>query len=52
MPKRLTTNEEIIFSKKDLQDVQIPHDNALVIHTTIAKFGVKRVLVDNTPPFP
>lgn len=29
-----------------MQNVQIPHDDALVIHTTVTNFSVKKTLVD------
>jgi hypothetical protein len=36
----------ISFSDSDLQDVQLPHNDALVITLRIGNYDVKRVLVD------
>ncbi|KAL0416696.1 UNVERIFIED_CONTAM: hypothetical protein Slati_3501500 [Sesamum latifolium] len=38
--------EEIIFSSNDLEKGVLPHNDALVISTTISNFWVKKVLVD------
>ena len=47
-PKRVkTVNDVITFSESDLQGVQTPHDDAVVVSSTIAKYDVKRILVDN-----
>ena len=47
-PKRLKTVDDVItFSESDLQGVQTPHDDAVVVSSTIAKYDVKRILVDN-----
>ena len=37
----------ITFTKKDLRGLHIPHDDALVISTTITNFNVQRIRVDN-----
>ena len=47
-PKRLKSTDDVItFSENDLQGVQTPHDDAVVVSSTIAKYDVKRILVDN-----
>ena len=47
-PKRLkSTDDAITFSENDLQGVQTSHDDAVVVSSTIAKYDVKRILVDN-----
>ncbi len=45
--KRLRASEAISFSDDDLEGVETPHDDAVVISMIINKFDVKRVLVDN-----
>ncbi|KAJ7974494.1 Beta-porphyranase [Quillaja saponaria] len=46
-PKLSAPSGTISFSDEDLQGVETPHDNALVINTNIANFSVNRVLIDN-----
>ena len=48
IPKRLKkeTTEEIIFTDRDLEGVQLPHSDALVITMQIGDFEVKRILID------
>ena len=47
-PKRLKTIDDVItFFENDLQGVQTPHDDAVVVSSTITKYDVKRILVDN-----
>ncbi|XP_038978635.1 uncharacterized protein LOC120108971 [Phoenix dactylifera] len=46
-PKRLRASETISFSDEDLEGVETPHDDAVVISMVVNKFYVKRVLVDN-----
>ena len=47
-PKRLKSTDDVItFSENDLQGVQTLHDDAVVVSSTIAKYDVKRILVDN-----
>ena len=47
-PKRLKTVDDVItFSENDLQGVQASHNDAVVVSSTIAKYDVKRILVDN-----
>ncbi|CAL1359570.1 unnamed protein product [Linum trigynum] len=36
----------IIFYSRDLEDIEYPHDDPLVIEATIANYTVKRVLID------
>ena len=38
--------EEIVFSSQDLEGVQLPHSDALVITLRIGEFDVKRILID------
>ena len=33
--------------EEDVRRIQTPHDDAVVVSTTIANYGVKRILVDN-----
>jgi hypothetical protein len=48
VPKRLKkeTTEEIIFTDRDLEGVQLPHSDALVVTMQIGNFEVKRILID------
>ncbi len=47
-PKRLKkeTTEEIIFTDHELEGVQLPHFDALVVTMQIGDFDVKRILID------
>ncbi|XP_043705405.1 uncharacterized protein LOC122655263 [Telopea speciosissima] len=45
--KRRRASYPITFSDEDLADIQMPHDNALVIKMVIANCVVGRILVDN-----
>ena len=45
--KRSRTEDVIAFTYDDLQNVQVPHANPVVILLTIANYDVKRILVDN-----
>ena len=47
-PKRLKKEmtEEIIFTDHDLEGVQLPHSDALVVTMQIGDFDVKRILID------
>ena len=38
--------EEIIFTNRDLEGVQLPHSDALVVTMQIGDFEVKRILID------
>ena len=40
-------DDDIIFFKEDLQEVQTPRNDATIIFMTIANYDVKRYLVDN-----
>jgi hypothetical protein len=46
-PKRLRkeTTKEIIFTDHDLEGVQLPHSDALVVTMQIGNFHVKRILI-------
>ena len=46
-PKRQWTNDVISFSNKDIQGVQTPYDDAIVISMMIANYDVKRIFIDN-----
>ena len=48
-PKRLRkeTTEEIVFTDCDLEGVQLPHSDALVVTMQIGDFEVKRILIDS-----
>lgn len=39
-------NQTISFSDRDLGDVQLPHNDPLVVTLRIGNFNVKRVLID------
>ena len=41
------SNEVISFSDKDLERIQHPHDDPLVLTITVANFQVRRILVDS-----
>ncbi|GFZ18346.1 hypothetical protein Acr_27g0000850 [Actinidia rufa] len=43
----VVAHSPITFTNDDLRDLHLPHDDALVICTTIADFNVQRILVDN-----
>ncbi|XP_077248252.1 uncharacterized protein LOC143887894 [Tasmannia lanceolata] len=45
--KKLKANNTISFSYADLNDVILPHNDALVITMLIASFEMPRILVDN-----
>ncbi|CAL1381193.1 unnamed protein product [Linum trigynum] len=42
----ISDQNPIIFDSRDLEDIEYPHDNPLVIEATIANYTVKRVLID------
>ena len=48
VPKRLKKEmtKEIIFTNRDLEGVQVPHSDALVVAMQIDDFEVKRILID------
>ncbi|GFZ12712.1 hypothetical protein Acr_23g0010970 [Actinidia rufa] len=39
--------QPITFTNEDLRGLHLPHDDALVISTTIANFNMQRILIDN-----
>ena len=41
------SNEVISFSDKDMEGIQHPHDDPLVLTIIVANFQVRRILVDN-----
>lgn len=49
-PKRARTNNSskwtILFTEKDLDRIQLPHNNALVITLRIGTFNVRHILLD------
>ncbi|KAJ4959885.1 hypothetical protein NE237_019795 [Protea cynaroides] len=46
----MTSISEISFSDEDLEGVQMPHNDPLVIQLKIADFEVKRVFITNGSP--
>ena len=45
-PKRIRVDNTISFSDKDYEGVQMPHTNAMVILARVAKWKIKRIMVD------
>ena len=47
-PKKLRkeSTEEIVFTDHDLEGVQLPHSDALVVTMRVVNFDVKRILID------
>ena len=45
-PLKKESVEQIVFTNKDLERVQLPHSDALVITLRIEEFDVKRILID------
>ena len=43
----IQAHSPITFTNDDLRGLHLPHDDALVISTTIVNFNVQRILVDN-----
>ena len=43
----VVAHQPITFTNDGLRGLHLPHDDALVISTTIANFNVQRILVDN-----
>ena len=41
IPKRLKGKNSITFSDEDIQGVQLPHDDPVVVSAVIANFDVK-----------
>ena len=48
VPNRLRkeVTEEITFTNQDLEGVQLPHSDALVVMMRVGNFNVKRILID------
>lgn len=49
LPKKDRENNlfyELSFTKEDLEGVNVPHNNALVMMVSICNYDVKRVLID------
>uniref|UniRef100_A0A2N9EM81 Uncharacterized protein n=1 Tax=Fagus sylvatica TaxID=28930 RepID=A0A2N9EM81_FAGSY len=46
VPLKKESTEQIIFTNQDLEGVQVPHSNALVVTLRIGEFDVKRILID------
>uniref|UniRef100_A0A2N9EC48 Integrase catalytic domain-containing protein n=1 Tax=Fagus sylvatica TaxID=28930 RepID=A0A2N9EC48_FAGSY len=40
------STEQIVFTNQDLEGVQLPHSDALVVTLCIGEFDVKRILID------
>ncbi|XP_043714981.1 uncharacterized protein LOC122663369 [Telopea speciosissima] len=45
--KKRKAEQQITFSDEDLVDIQLPHDNALVVKMIVTNCSVARILVDN-----
>jgi hypothetical protein len=45
-PLKKESVEQIVFTDQDLERVQLPHSDALVITLRIGEFHVKRILID------
>ena len=45
-PLKKESVEQIVFTNQDLERVQLPHSDALVITLRIEEFDVKRILID------
>uniref|UniRef100_A0A2N9FEF2 Retrotransposon gag domain-containing protein n=1 Tax=Fagus sylvatica TaxID=28930 RepID=A0A2N9FEF2_FAGSY len=45
-PLRKESVEQIVFTDQDLERVQLPHSDALVITLRIREFNIKRILID------
>ena len=45
-PLKKESMEQIIFTDQDLEGVQLPHSDALVVTLRIGEFDVKRILID------
>uniref|UniRef100_A0A2N9H312 Uncharacterized protein n=1 Tax=Fagus sylvatica TaxID=28930 RepID=A0A2N9H312_FAGSY len=46
VPLKKESTEQIIFTNQDLEGVQVPHSDALVVTLRIGEFDVKRILID------
>ena len=46
IPLKKESAEQIVFTNQDLERVQLPHSDALVVTLRIGEFDVKRVLID------
>uniref|UniRef100_A0A2N9GFR7 Uncharacterized protein n=1 Tax=Fagus sylvatica TaxID=28930 RepID=A0A2N9GFR7_FAGSY len=46
VPLKKESTEQIIFTNQDLEGVQLPHSDALVVTLRIGEFDVKRILID------
>uniref|UniRef100_A0A2N9F868 RNase H type-1 domain-containing protein n=1 Tax=Fagus sylvatica TaxID=28930 RepID=A0A2N9F868_FAGSY len=46
VPLRKESTEQIIFTNQDLEGVQVPNSDALVVTLRIGEFDVKRILID------
>ena len=45
--KRPRPDDVITFTEEDVRGIQTPHDDAIVVSTTIANYDVKRIFVNN-----
>ena len=45
--KKLCQDDVITFIDEDARRIQTPHDDAVVVSTTIANYDVRRIFVDN-----
>uniref|UniRef100_A0A2N9EQY4 RNA-directed DNA polymerase n=1 Tax=Fagus sylvatica TaxID=28930 RepID=A0A2N9EQY4_FAGSY len=46
VPLKKESTEQILFTNQDLEGVQVPHSDALVVTLRIGEFDVKRILID------
>ncbi|XP_077221942.1 uncharacterized protein LOC143855757 [Tasmannia lanceolata] len=46
--KKIRTENEISFSDADLDNLILPHDDALVVTMLVANWEVKKILIDNS----
>jgi hypothetical protein len=46
VPLKRESTEQIVFTNQDLEGVQLPHSDALVVTLRIDEFDVKRILID------
>ena len=46
VPLKKESTEQIVFTNQDLEGVQLPHSDALMVTLRIGEFDVKRILID------
>uniref|UniRef100_A0A2N9IK88 RNase H type-1 domain-containing protein n=1 Tax=Fagus sylvatica TaxID=28930 RepID=A0A2N9IK88_FAGSY len=45
-PSKKESSKQIVFNDQDLEGVQLPHSDALVVTLRVGEFDVKRILID------